>query len=527
MATIQASPAAASPASRQTLGPIPRDRHLFVDLAFLSALALLAAAAFLGRDRIGMLLPPDPGRTPLPFLLTGALAGGAIVALAHLGLSSRRRPAPRVESAPGSDCTVRDISECQRAEGLLRQYQQRYRLLIESASDIISTVSTEGILTSLNPAFENILGWPRNDWIGKHVLDLIHPEDVPAAESVLKAALRGERPPVHDIRIRTRSGEWRVLESIRRPLIDAGKLLGVLSISRDVTERRQAEDARRHAQEELEERVQVRTREMNEANGKLLQEVEERRRVAAELARRTRDLERSNAELEQFAYVASHDLQEPLRMVTSYVQLLQERYQGRLDADADEFIGYAVEGARRMRRLILNLLEYSRRGFGTQSIQPVGVGDALNEALQNLRPRLEEAGATVASRDLPVVMADPTQLTEILQNLVSNAVKYRGKDPPLIEVSALQSGGECMIEVRDSGIGIDPKLLRRIFLPFQRGSSSDSCDGSGVGLAICKKIVERHGGRIWVESAPGRGSAFRFTLPACAEAQTAAAGKEA
>ncbi|MBI2923413.1 MAG: PAS domain S-box protein [Planctomycetes bacterium] len=407
----------------------------------------------------------------------------------------------------------RDVGERKRAEELLRLSEQRYRVLIESANDVIATLSARGLYTSINPAFESLLGWRRHEWIGRHFSGLIHPEDLSVSETAFATALRGDAPPPTVVRVRTSSGAWRFFESTRRPMLSGGKVLGVMSIARDVTERRRADQELRQAHAELENRVRERTLDLNQANELLRHEAEERKRVAAELARRSQELERSNADLEQFAYVASHDLQEPLRMVTNYVQLLQEKYGARLDPEADEYIGFAVDGARRMRRLITGLLDYSRRGCRDQAPQPVRAGDALDEALLNLRPRLEETGAQVTSDELPVLLVDPTQLTELFQNLVSNAVKYRGAAPPRVHVSAWRGDAGCVISVRDNGIGIEPRHLPRIFLPFQRGHGSQFCEGAGIGLAICKKIVERNGGRIWVESEPGKGSNFLFTLP--------------
>lgn len=227
---------------------------------------------------------------------------------------------------------------------------------------------------------------------------------------------------------------------------------------------------------------------------------------------RTAELARSNAELEQFAYIASHDLQEPLRMVSSYVQLLQARYRGRLDEDADEFIGYASEGAARMQRLIVDLLAYSRVGMRGRPFEPVDLDKVLDHALENLQLTISEGNAEITRDRLPSVYGDIGQLVQVLQNLVDNAVKFRGQDRPRIHVSARTQGRECVCSVSDNGIGVAPQYQDRLFLLFQRLHSRREYPGTGLGLAICKRIVERHGGRIWVHSMPGEGSTFYFSL---------------
>lgn len=226
------------------------------------------------------------------------------------------------------------------------------------------------------------------------------------------------------------------------------------------------------------------------------------------------ELKRSNQELEHFAYVASHDLQEPLRMVSSFTQLLARRYQGKLDKDADEFIRFAVDGANRMQRLINDLLQYSRVGTHGRKLEPVAAEEVLNRVLINLKLALEENRAEVTHDPLPKVMADGQQLEQLFQNLIGNAVKFHGEEPPRVHIRAERSNGAWMFSVRDNGIGIDPQQHERIFEIFQRAHTRQEYPGTGIGLAVCKKIVERHGGRIWVESAPGRGAEFRFTLPA-------------
>ncbi|MGB4889142.1 MAG: ATP-binding protein [Nitrospira sp.] len=224
------------------------------------------------------------------------------------------------------------------------------------------------------------------------------------------------------------------------------------------------------------------------------------------------ELGRSNADLQQFAYVASHDLQEPLRMVSSYTQLIARRYKGKLDADADEFIAFAVDGANRMQRLILDLLAYSRVNTAGRQFEPTAMETVLKAALNNLTDAVKESQAIITHDPLPAVMGDDKQLAQLFQNLLSNAVKFGGAQPPRIHISAKQTDGEWLFSVRDHGIGLDPQYVDRIFVIFQRLHTRAEYPGTGIGLAICKKIVERHGGRIWVESELGKGATFYFTL---------------
>jgi signal transduction histidine kinase len=271
-----------------------------------------------------------------------------------------------------------------------------------------------------------------------------------------------------------------------------------LAIYSEMRQRRQAEDEVRKLNEELERKVAERT---------------------AELAERALDLERSNRDLQQFAYVASHDLQEPLRTVASFTQLLAKRYNDKLDDKAREFIGFAVDGSKRMQTLINDLLSFSRVGTQGKALAAVDCDAALDTVLKGLKRSIEESGAVITRDWLPAVLADELQLTQLLQNLVANAIKFRGQGAPQIHIAADRHGSGWKISVRDRGIGISPEHYERIFVIFQRLHNKKEYPGTGIGLAICKKIAERHGGRIWVEATPGGGSTFCFTIGDAGNAQ--------
>jgi len=261
-----------------------------------------------------------------------------------------------------------------------------------------------------------------------------------------------------------------------------------IELEREAAVRIQAEEALRKAHDELELRVQERT---------------------AELAR-------SNTELQQFAYVASHDLQEPLRMVSNFTRLLADRYDAKLDNDAREFIAYAVEGATRMQTLVQDLLTLSRVGTRDKDLELVRLDVAVDRAVANLELAIRENGALVSHDELPEVVADSSQMMQLFQNLIGNGIKFKGAEPPRVCISAGRNGNgkEWTFSVRDNGIGFEPHYAERIFAVFQRLHSRDEYQGNGIGLAICRKIVERHQGRIWAESKPGSGSTFYFTMPA-------------
>jgi len=340
------------------------------------------------------------------------------------------------------------------------------------------TDSKSGTFIDLNPAAEALLGVSKAEAVGKTSLDLGVVSKAERSDRVSRVEKDGHLLDT-EIPLTPKGGPPRtVIASIET--LDYGGRLVLLTVMVDITQRKAAEDAVMKSREEL--------------------------------AAKADELARSNSELEQFAYVASHDLQEPLRMVASYVQLIKRRYQGKLDGDADEFIQFAVEGSNRMQALINDLLTYSRVGTRGKPLVPVDAEAPLKRAIENLQLAIDESKTVIKFGAMPTVKADEMQLVQLFQNLLSNAIKYHGSAAPHIEVSAARDGAAWRFEVRDNGIGIDPKHFDRIFIIFQRLQARDETSGTGIGLALCKKIVERHGGRIWVESVPGKGSTFHFTI---------------
>jgi PAS domain S-box-containing protein len=385
-----------------------------------------------------------------------------------------------LESAEGTLVTaaVRDISVRKAAETNLSQMEGRYRGLLEAAPDAMVVVNQGGKIVLLNVQAEKQFGYRRDELLGQKVTNII---PVGFAERLIADDMRSAEDASAqqigtgiELIAQRKDGSEFPIELMLSPLRNAEGILVTAAI-RDISVRKKAAVV-------------------------LLQKVEE--------------LHRSNEELGQFAYIASHDLQEPLRMVASYTQLLSRRYKGKLDSDADEFIAFAVDGASRMQRLIQDLLAYSRVGTKGKDLAETSSDAALQQAIINLRGAIEERGAMITHDDpLPVVLADEMQLVQLFQNLIGNAIKYHRSGVPQVHVSVVRNGAKKWnFAVKDNGLGIDPQYFERIFGMFQRLHKRDEFAGTGIGLAICKKIVERHGGNITVESQPGLGSTFGFSL---------------
>lgn len=371
----------------------------------------------------------------------------------------------------GAMATFVDITESKLAEAQIRKLSSA----VEQSASIIIITDMKGNIEYVNPKFTRVTGYSSEEILGKNPNVLKSTETTKEVYSKLWSTITSGGEWHGELHNKKKNGESYWAQVSISPIKNMdGITTHYLGVQEDITERRKAQSA---------------------------------------LQNYAKELERSNEELQQFAYVASHDLQEPLRMITSYLTLLENRYKDKLDEDADEFIGYAVDGAKRMKQLIKDLLQLSRVGTHGKSFQKTNCEAILEKTLNNLEVAIIENQLEITHDPLPVVKADDFQLLQLFQNLISNAVKFRSEKPPKIHVGAKSKNGEWVFSIKDNGIGIEKDYEKRIFVIFQRLHTNSEYPGTGIGLALCKKIVERHGGHIWFESEPGEGSTFYFTIP--------------
>jgi PAS domain S-box-containing protein len=465
--------------------------HVTADFAMWAALAALsvALAGLLARRK-------DLPFRPLGWLFVAVMISYAALSLADLTLfwqpSSRLSGAikafaaalswlavvavwvavPKILALPNpsrvNELLQIEIRERERAN-------ERSKLVVEMAPNAILMANQNGRIVQVNAKAEQYFGFERAELIGQYVDSLVPPRlrNLPSGDLFAPHSGPSEPAAAQDLHGLRKDGSEFPIEVGVQPVVTEREVLVLIAIS-DVTLQKRAEAA---------------------------------------LKKSAAELQRSNGELAQFAYVASHDLKEPLRKVSSFCQLIKDRYGEKLDSDGRRYIDFAVDGAQRMQSLITDLLELSQVSSSDRPPSPVNAGAALDAALDNLGAAIEEGGAEVSHGPLPIVMADATQLTQLFQNLIGNAIKFRGARRPEVRVEAVARDGEWLLSIRDNGIGIAPAHRDRIFGIFQRLHTREEYPGTGIGLAVCKKIVERGGGRIWVESTPGEGTTFYFTFP--------------
>jgi PAS domain S-box-containing protein len=379
--------------------------------------------------------------------------------------------------------TASKLKEQQMAQltALVAEQNQRFAAILANVPGAIweakGSPANEQTLIFISPYIEKMLGYTHIDFMNDPSIwqQIIHPEDRQQAITAAEDIYANKDGGMVQYRWVGKQGQVLDIESYTSIVRDkAHESAAVYGVTMDITARKQVED---------------------------------------ELSRYAQELKRSNEELQQFAYVASHDLQEPLRMVTSYLQLIEQRYVNKLDQDAKDFIGYAVDGAKRMKRLINDLLTFSHVETRGREFTKVNGENALKQALKNLEMSIVDSKAIITHDPLPTIVADEQQIVQLLQNLLGNALKFRGSHVPEIHIGVKDQHDKWEFYVRDNGIGIESDSLERIFVIFQRLHNREEYEGTGIGLAICKKIVERHSGHIWVESQLGQGSSFYFTIP--------------
>lgn len=415
--------------------------------------------------------PLEPDEVPLYRTLKGESIDAIEIYIKNKDLKQGKylsvtgRPIKDLEDkVTGGVVVFRDETERKNAE------EERSRVF-NLSSDLLCIADFQGYFKQLNPSWEKALGFTSEELASKPFIEFVHPEDKDATLKEMENLSKGNVTISFENRYLTKNGGYKWLFWSATPYLETGL---IYAAARDITDRKKMEQ---------------------------------------DIKNKTDELARSNKELEQFAYVASHDLQEPLRMVASYTQLLAKRYQDKLSEEANEFIDFAVDGAKRMQNLINDLLEYSRVGTRGKPLVKVSTSEIVGKVLNSLKIIIDENEAFVDIGDLPDIYGDQTQLSQLFQNLIGNAIKYRGKASPEIKVEAADKGDRWVFAVKDNGIGFDKQYAERIFVIFQRLHTKEEYKGTGIGLAICKKIVERHGGTIWVESTAGKGSAFFFTIP--------------
>ncbi len=394
---------------------------------------------------------------------------------------------------------IQDITDRKQAEIALQESEQRLRAILDNYPAIIYHKDLQGRYVFVNRQHEIVFQITQDRVIGRTDWDIFPAELAQSYMANDKAVLEAGKPMEFEEVLADIEGVKTYL-SIKFPLVHAdGVPYAVCGISIDISDRKRTEEVLRQAKEDLEIKVQERTVELQKLN---------------------EELQRSNQELEQFAYIASHDLQEPLRAVAGYTQLLEAEYRERLDPTAQEYMNYVVDGAARMQQLIRDLLEYSRVGTREQVFASTNCNAVLHLTLENLQVAIAESNAIITQDPLPTITADKNQLVQLFQNLIGNAIKFCRDKPPQVHIAAKLTDGVWCFEVRDRGIGMKPQYLDRIFVVFKRLHTRKEFPGTGIGLAICKKIVERHGGRIWAESQPEIGTTFYFTLPLTPEIGT-------
>ena len=461
-----------------------------------------------GKPLSDVFKPVDKDHLPVTNLLTTAKTNRKKVTFEEYTLLLRQdgESYPIEESASpiignqddilGAVLMFHDVTDRYKAEQALRESEEKYRLLFENSPESITLLGLDGTVIDCNKATTRLRQRPKEQIIGQLFtnVETLMEEDLAHYGQLFSQLLNGEevQPLVIQLKDNGDTSAVRWVEAFPSLLHRDGRIDAIQVIARDITQRKLAEKELRHYQEHLEEIVVERTGELEHSNLQLA---------------------RSNAELEQFAYVASHDLREPLRKIKSYTELLAQRYDGQLDERADKYIHYIVDGAFRMQELIAELLVYSRLGRAELKEEQTAISAILDDVVSDLEVSVQESSAEITINPLPTLTVDRQQINRLLQNLIGNALKFRSEQSPQINISAELEENEWVFAISDNGIGIEPQYVERIFLIFQRLHTRKEYAGTGIGLAICKKIVENHNGRIWVKSQPEQGTTFFFSLP--------------